>query len=306
MSRLAPDQQIDIIEATFDVTRLRGDQLRFRECPLCGAADKAFVGAKRGKLLACCHLCRGDLFRFLIDSLHEETKVSIPTRKTTEGKSDAQRLDDIRRLWSDGLPLSGDDPGSKYLFDVRGLSSLRSEILQASEVFRYHPNLKTKTPEGWKAYPGLLCAFHGAGGELVNIRRFFLNLDGSKALGKESKRLMPGVAGSTGGCHRLYPNESGTLAIAEGVENALAVRILTGLPVWAAGDAHAMEKLQIPAEVGELLIFSDGDPAGIAAAETLVKNCQQRKQFDVLKLITPPVIADRRGDWNHLLGGSLL
>jgi putative DNA primase/helicase len=79
------------------------------------------------------------------------------------------------------------------------------------------------------------------------------------------------VPGATrGGAIRLYP-ASETLAIAEGIETALAVRLATGLPVWSTICAGGMARLVVPAEVELVVICADHDTAGLDAARVLAR-----------------------------------
>ena len=47
--------------------------------------------------------------------------------------------------------------------------------------------------------------------------------------------------------------------MAEGIETALSVAILTNIPCWACICAHGMEIMEIPKAVKEVLIFQDKD-----------------------------------------------
>jgi len=110
------------------------------------------------------------------------------------------------------------------------------------------------------------------------------------------KKLMsPTIPGATrGGAIRLYPAGE-TRAIAEGIETALAVRLATGLPVWASICAGGMARLIVPHEVRLVVICADNDVAGLDAARALARRLltEQRR----VKLLTP----DTPGaDWADL------
>jgi putative DNA primase/helicase len=133
-------------------------------------------------------------------------------------------------------------------------------------------------------------------GQSVSIHRTYLTSDGSKANVPTVKKLMPPVLpGATrGGAIRLYPAGE-TLAVAEGIETALAVRLTAGLPVWATICAGGLARLVVPAEVSLVVICADHDPAGLDAARTLVRRllAEQRR----VKILTP----DRpETDWADL------
>jgi len=107
--------------------------------------------------------------------------------------------------------------------------------------------------------------------------------------------MSPAVPRATnGGAIRLYaPDE--TLAVTEGIETALAVRVATGLPLWATYSAGGMARLIVPPDVRLVIICADHDPAGLDAARTLARRLltEQRR----VKMLIP----DRPGaDWADL------
>lgn len=94
-------------------------------------------------------------------------------------------------------------------------------------------------------------------GRPVSLHRTYLTKQGQKAPVPEAKKLMKGL-GVSGGAIRLYPAGK-VLAVAEGIETALAVHCLTGYPTWATVSATLMQKLEVPEYVEHLLIFADND-----------------------------------------------
>jgi putative DNA primase/helicase len=70
-----------------------------------------------------------------------------------------------------------------------------------------------------------------------------------------------------GGAVRLAP-VGPRLALCEGIETGLSIRqVCPDLPVWCALSAGNLDRLQLPAEVEEVVLVADGDPAGLAAAQ---------------------------------------
>lgn len=130
---------------------------------------------------------------------------------------------------------------------------------------------------------------------LVGMHLTLLKPDGS---GRIEKKLAAGSK-PLGGAIRLYPLEvSQPLALAEGVETALAVREATGWPVWACVSAIGLERVELPAEVHEVVIAADHDPAGLEAANALARRLLGENRR--VRLATPP----REGqDWLDVLGG---
>jgi hypothetical protein len=77
------------------------------------------------------------------------------------------------------------------------------------------------------------------------------------------------------------PNDSGGLAVAEGIENALSMHQATGLGAWAAGAAVRLPKLArfiagLP-YVESVTIAMDGDADGRRYALALATDLQRRR-----------------------------
>ena len=86
------------------------------------------------------------------------------------------------------------------------------------------------------------------------------------------------------------------LGITEGVEDALAVRALTGLPCWAALSAGGMADLRgIPAWIRNVTVFADADEVGRRGAHALAHWLRENsKHVKVVRAITGK-------DANHIL-----
>jgi putative DNA primase/helicase len=96
---------------------------------------------------------------------------------------------------------------------------------------------------------------------LVAVHRTWLAQDGSSKATISPERVSTGPVG--GGAVRLgglLPNIP--LVIAEGVETGLAATELTGWPTWAALSAVGIQKLVLPIEAREVVIFVDRDRDG--------------------------------------------
>ena len=110
----------------------------------------------------------------------------------------------------------------------------------------------------------------------LTLHRTYL-AGGAKASVEGVKKLFS--AGVRGAAIRLYEPE-GELALAEGIETALAVHLRLALPVWAAGNAGALEAVEIPANVTSVSIFADCDEnyCGQAAAYALAHRLASGKR----------------------------
>jgi phage/plasmid primase-like uncharacterized protein len=128
---------------------------------------------------------------------------------------------------------------------------------------------------------------------LLGLHLTLLEPDGR---GRREKRLARGSK-PRGGAIRLYPLEAGQpLALAEGIETALAVREATGWPVWATTAALFMKEVIVPPEVEQVLIAADHDRAGIDAAHALARKLLREGRK--VKLAVPPEEGD---DWLDVL-----
>jgi len=115
----------------------------------------------------------------------------------------------------------------------------------------------------------MVAAVRGVGGGLLTLHRVYLNDRGGKAAVPSPKRLMtPATDTWLGGAVHLYEADE-RLALAEGIESALAVRQMTGWPVWSTVTAGGLEAVQVPTTVQRVAIHADHDDAGLRAAERL-------------------------------------
>ena len=94
-------------------------------------------------------------------------------------------------------------------------------------------------------YPAMLAKVQAVDRRPVTLHRTYL-AGGTKAAVPGVKKLFS--AGVKGAAIRLFEPES-ELALAEGIETALAVHLRTGLPVWAAGNAGSLEVVELPETV---------------------------------------------------------
>lgn len=261
-------------------------------CPQCSPSRRKnhvaclAVNVNTGTWL--CHHCgwRGGLY-----GPHQDTALPPLPRPTVS--PDERKRAALRRVWREAYRLTAGDPVIAYLRQ-RGIAI---QLADFPAVLRYHPRLVYRHGDGHRTYhPAMLARVDDPSGRAVTLHRTYLTLDGHKAEVSSPKKLMsPATPGTTrGGAIRLY-TAGETLAITEGIETALAVRLATDLPVWASICAGGMERLIVSAEVRLVVICADNDPAGLDAARTLarrllVEQCR-------VKILTP----DTPGaDWADL------
>jgi putative DNA primase/helicase len=177
--------------------------------------------------------------------------------------------------------------------------------LPTGDVLRVHPSLPYfETSEGGRLvaeFPALVARVVGPEGRPATLHRTFLAADGSgKAPVASAKKLASParVNALRGAAIRLFP-ATDRLAVAEGIETALAVRILTALPVWSAISAHGLERLTLPPGLAELLVAADHDPNGVGerAAHALAQRAL-REEVPRVNVTAPRRVGE---DWLDVL-----
>lgn len=96
------------------------------------------------------------------------------------------------------------------------------------------------------------------------MQRVYLTEDGRKVPVAKPKRTLGPVKG---GAARLDDwRETDTLALTEGVEDALAFMRLTGTPTWAACGSGMIKRMILPEQIRKIVVVADADEAGMKAA----------------------------------------
>ena len=91
----------------------------------------------------------------------------------------------------------------------------------------------------------------------------------------------------------------GVLAVAEGIETALAYAALTGTPTWAALSSPGMKHLELPGGLTWLAVAADFDGPGLVAAEHL-----ERRARDIGIGVRIDLPSRHRTDWADVLAAS--
>ena len=102
-----------------------------------------------------------------------------------------------------------------------------------------------------------------------------------------------------GGAVRLAGMAGGILAVAEGIETALAYAALTGTPTWAALSAAGLKHLELPDGLQWLAIAADFDGPGLMGAEQL-----ERRARDAGIEVRIDLPSRHRTDWADVLAAS--
>ncbi|WP_235866685.1 toprim domain-containing protein [Primorskyibacter flagellatus] len=207
----------------------------------------------------------------------------IPRREAARRAKAVNRAVQARRIW-DATQSIGGSLAEIYL-RTRGITCPLPETLRFQSAC-WHGATATR-------HPALVALV--VGGDGFAVHRTYLRSDGrGKAAIKPAKAMLGAVAG---GAVRLS-DIPGALAVAEGIETALSLScglLQDPATVWAALSTSGMRALSLPSKPGQLIVASDGDPAGQAAAVALAERAHATG-WDVSLLPAP-----NRCDWNDVL-----
>ena len=244
---------------------------RNQPCPLCGGTDRFQYTNKFDEGNYHCRGCgpggglkllqgvQGWDFMTVLRRLEEcvgsTTPMPVPSR-IRAGEPPADRMKRLaKRIWEEAQPVTQGDEVDRYLGN-RGLS-----LADYPKGLRFHPALgyyeKDAAGKSRKVaeYPAMLACVQRSDGHAATLHRTYLE-HGHKVSNRDAKKLLS--AGINGAAIRLF-EATEELAIAEGIETALAVYLATGKPVWAAINAANLEKLWLPPTLRRICIYSDND-----------------------------------------------
>ena len=244
---------------------------RNQPCPLCGGHDRFQYSDKFGEGNYHCRGCGpGGGLKLLHGALGwdygkvlakvEECVgcVAPPSLQSNPRPDDlsGERMKKLaKRIWDEAHPVSQGDEVDRYLRN-RGIS-----LSAYPKVLRFHPALGffERDASGKSCqiaqYPAMLACIQGSDGHAVTLHRTYLD-DGRKAPQHEAKKVLS--SGFGGAAIRLF-DATDELAVAEGIETALAVHLSTAKPTWAAINAANMEKMWLPETVRRICIYADND-----------------------------------------------
>lgn len=275
---------------------------RNQPCPACGGSDR-FEWIDKGSGRFVCraldslggdgfvlaqHWLGADFFhaaqavaQVLNGAKGEPVRVAAAPATTHPQRDQRERL---AQLWRAARPVKANDPVGRYLMR-RGLS-----LTTYPSALRYHPALAYwitlhGRPQRLGHFPAMLALVTSPQGINVGLHRTWLTFDGHKAAllhpisgeALPAKKLALGRSGDlSGAAVRLYPPTDGRLALAEGIETALAVCEGSGLPCWAALSAWGLSHAVLPDEITDLFVMADNDAnqAGQNAARRLARRMQ--------------------------------
>ena len=192
--------------------------------------------------------------------------------------SEVDRIAKALSIWKFTSPLKG----------TLAETYLRSRCINTwSDEMRFHPKLYFSDDSTLR--PAMVCLVR-RNGKIVGVHRTFLSENGQK-LGKK-------MLGPCGGGTVYVGGKGSFLAVAEGIENALSIRMMSGDRrgrFHAALSASGISQLELPKSVGDVMIFPDGDEVGITAGYKL----GQRASLNGWNAST--LLPPKGQDWNDKL-----
>ena len=142
-------------------------------------------------------------------------------------------------------------------------------------------------PSGARLPAMVALVTHGVQHEPVAIHRTFLATDGRAKAAVTPQKMMLGPC--RGGVVQLATADD-TVLIGEGLETCLAVRQVTGLPVWAALSTAGLRTLQLPTTIRAVTVLADGDTAGDQAARAAAT--RWTREGRTVRIARPPTGLD--------------
>lgn len=256
---------------------------RHGPCPICQGRDRFRFDDKAGTGSYYCSGCGagdgvsllmkycGFDFKTAANSVRQilgKCKMTTTTSTTIDTAKNEARL---KKINSELKVFTPDCVALKY-FASRGITKLPETDCH------FHPGLDYwEDGQSMGKFPAIVSKFRTVTGETSTFHITYLNHDGSKLDVSAPKKMLPTIRPLSGSAIRLFP-ATDVLCIAEGIESALSVHMLDGLPVWAAGNAGNMAAMEIPESVKHVYIYADEDKnfCGVQAAYTLANRLKTK------------------------------
>lgn len=270
-------------------------------CPVCGGKDRFRFTDKDGRGCYVCNKCRpdgGDGFHLLAayrgcnfieaarcvsDYLGGAAVMAtapspeeLAQRKAKEEAEQKRTWLENRAvnltLWRHSRPVMSGSPVGRYLRS-RGLM-----LASYPQALRFHVGLpywergSDGRPVKLGDYCAMVAAIQSPDDKLICVHKTYLTGAGHKAQVPNPKKMTKPSGQLLGSAVRLFP-AGPELALAEGIETALAVHLASGLPVWSALTANGLAAVVLPECVRTVHIMADNDEnqTGQSAAKKLAE-----------------------------------
>jgi putative DNA primase/helicase len=263
---------------------------RHGKCPFCGGKDRYRFDNKDGNGTFFCNHCgAGDGFKFLKNmfdwdfkkSANEIRNIIGDCRKIVMAKKDPRVA--LKKIAQMAKPINRDSDLIKYL-SSRGINSCPDSLKEA-QLFYFEEGIKTGP------FPTLVSLITNSSGKGISYHLTYTHRQKKLKCSSPKKIMTP--LGTIKGCYvELYPVEE-HICVAEGIETALSIHDLTGLPVISALNAQNLAALSLPSVVKKVEIWGDNDASycGQRASYSLAEQLT-RKGIEVIVHIPPEVGKD--------------
>jgi predicted P-loop ATPase len=282
------------IAAALGDARADGKDWRCR-CPKCGNANLTLSDGRRGLLIKCFNDCTSKAVRSKLQgqgllngagngntSSEPESRAQHEARAATAAAKRKIRSDAALDIWRNSYP-AGDTLCETYLYS-------RLLMGPVPPALCYVPSFWHK--EAGSRYAALIGLVEHADKGAVGIHAVFLNpFDASVRVTIEPRKKSLGPV--NGGAVRLAP-VGPTLAIAEGIEDALAFMQATNIPCWAAVTAPGLRSF-IPPPLGTsdtIILVEDQDANGTGQKAVADAARRLAKKGYTVKIARPTVGKD--------------
>lgn len=196
----------------------------------------------------------------------EGSNTAQPVQRIIPKPVQAERDDteDLRvkykTLWDEGFTIGAGMPAFHYLHKrVPGLKAV-PKVLRAHPRLAYWQRGSDDQFTCLGEYPAMLAVAQGLDGMAVNVWRTYLDAEGNKADLPDAKKGTGRFLQQSFAVRLTEPDDE--LGVAEGIETALAVTALYGIPCWAALNAGGVAKFDLPAgyeRVKKVRVYADND-----------------------------------------------
>lgn len=268
-------------------------------CPMCGGADRFRFDDKEGDGTWYCNGCgngRGIELVMKIRGIDYKQAcadvdgvVGNAQTMTTRGKK-GDPAKAINALLQGSAPTVAGDAVARYL-TARGLI-----VPGGLRTYASAPYWQDGQRAG--AYPAMVSRLWGVDDQLTTVHVTYLSGDGKAPVDSPRKLQAPLDGKKSAGSAVRLCNRGPVMAIAEGIETAIAYTMLTGVPCWAATNALLLSQWQPPAGVSSVVVAGDNDAnyVGQHHAYALADRLSRAGLF--VSVDIPP---DRDTDWCDVL-----
>ena len=229
-----------------------------------------------------------------------------PMRRTTSPKPQESDLTKARKLaatWRACCPLTDASavPAQRYI--QRRVPALHPADWPADLRFQRAMPYYDADGRFTGTHPAMVARVADPAGRGVTLHVTYLTDDGRKANVQSPKKLLsPLSPGATAGAAIRLCAVGEVLAVAEGIETALAIHAASGVPAWATVSANGMRTLVVPEHVREVYVCADHDVSGVGQAAGLALSERLAEEGRIVRLVVPPHPGQ---DWNDYTNAGL-